>query len=257
MMMSTQDRKPKLPYWFEPALNRVDDRISKSTQLLRQESFASRCGTFSLAVDWHGTDGFTSWYEEMISQDNRAIATVRGECLQFWIVWIEEPTPQVLFPHLPSCQILIDCASGARSVLLDAESESAPVFRWLAVEQHPTRKSILAVEGRFDASPCSIKILDFTNVRHPKYRKFFDNSYSEFEGWVSNRAFRLITNVEVRSRDNKKLDDMSAEELASHNRGHDATHDIDEVLDVDVFEVLESTWRSEDSHPLIIETGEL
>jgi hypothetical protein len=148
--------------------------------------------------------------------------------------------------------MLIDCKSGEKWIILDAPDIDAPVFRWLGVDQHPTRQSLLAVEGRYDGSPCRVKLVDFSNVDRPKCLNYFDQWYSEFTGWVSDRAIRFIRSIQVRSRDNRQLDAMTQEEMVSHIRSKEATHDRDEILDVDVAKFLDTSWHSDHYDPLML-----
>ena len=176
--------------------------------------------------------------------------------MRFWHVWIKGETLHLILPYLPSCQVVIDCMSGTQLIIVDAKDFDSPVFRWLGVAQHPSRKSILAVEGRYDGSPCRVKLVELSDVQNPKSLNYIHDCYSEFDGWISDGTLRFVRNLEVRSRDNKRLNEMTDEEYTMHVRNGESTYDIDEIFDVDVSMVLESTWQTEDADPIAIKVTE-
>jgi hypothetical protein len=241
-----------LPSWYENALQRVDTRISQSVKQ-RTDSLSAPSDYWTLSVDWHDSDGFTSSYEGRLRAGGRLMTTIRGECLQFWHAWLSiNDKPFLLLPYLSACQVLVDCRTCEKVVILDADDSESSPFRWLSVTPHPSGNPIIAVEGRYDGSPCRIKILDFKDAQNPRCLRFLDAWYSEFHGWMSDTTLRIVRNIEVRVRDNKRLEDMSDEEVEQMETTGDLTQDVDEGIEVDVSEVLSPTWNSDDRSPLIL-----
>ena len=138
-------------------------------------------------------------------------------------------------------------------MILDAESSEAPPFRWLGVTPHPSGDAVLAVEGRYDACSCQLKIVDLREITRPQCLQLFDVTYSGFDGWTSESTLQITRNVEICISSGNKLDDMTAEELKKFEQDNNDSHYVDEKMEIDVSDLLLAKQPSPHSKLLILD----